>query len=97
MAPYTQILCLSVECKTSASSTKRFELGLLVLALAECCKGCCASDEAKCSDLSRRSTTADSSGATFGLAALLIVSSVSLVRLGVQEEGELCRDAADLV
>ena len=97
MAPYTQTLCLSVECKTSASSTKRFELGLLVVALAECWESCCASDEAKCSDLSRRSTTADSSGATFGLAALLVVSSVSLVRLCVQEEREICRAAAGLV
>ena len=97
MAPYTQTLCLTVECKTSASYTKRFELGLLVLALTECCKGCCASDEARCSDLSRRSTTADSSGATFGLAALLVVSSVSLVRLGVQGERALCRAAAGLV
>ena len=96
VAPYTQALCLNVECKTSASSTKRFELGLLALALAEYSTGCCASDEGKCSDLSRRSTAADSSGATFGLAALLVVSSGSLVRLGVQEEEGICRAAAGI-
>ena len=36
VAPYTQALCLLEECKTSASSTRRFELGLLALALADC-------------------------------------------------------------